>query len=109
MKKIIFISLIFLSLKSFSQGIDLGIKVGANFTTLTDFPNVDTKTGLNLGAFFTIKFNDKIAIQADALYSQQGAELDLGKVDLSYVNVPVVFKYYLIKRLIYILVLKLDS
>ena len=71
MKKIIFISLIFLSLKSFSQGIDLGIKVGANFTTLTDFPNVDTKTGLNLGAFFTIKFNDKIAIQADALYSQQ--------------------------------------
>jgi len=99
MKKIIFISLIFLSLKSFSQGIDLGIKVGANFTTLTDFPNVDTKTGLNLGAFFTIKFNDKIAIQADALYSQQGAELDLGKVDLDYVNVPVVFKYYLIKRL----------
>jgi len=33
------------------------------------------------------------------LYSQQGAELDVGKVDLGYVNIPVVFKYYLIKRL----------
>lgn len=100
MKKTIFITLIFLfSFKSFSQGIDLGIKVGANFTTLTDFPNVDTKTGLNLGGFFTIKFNDKIAVQGDVLYSQQGAELDVGKVDLGYVNIPVVFKYYLIKRL----------
>ena len=85
--------------KSFSQGVDLGIKVGANFATLTELPNVDTRTGLNFGAFFTIKFNDKIAIQGDVLYSQQGAEFDLDKVDLDYVNVPIVFKYYLVKRL----------
>ncbi len=85
--------------KSLSQGVDLGIKVGANFATLTELPNVDTRTGLNFGAFFTIKFNDKIAIQGDVLYSQQGAEFDLDKVDLDYVNVPIVFKYYLVKRL----------
>lgn len=85
--------------KSLSQGVDLGIKVGANFATLTELPNVDTRTGLNFGAFFTIKFNDKIAIQGDVLYSQQGAEFDLDKVDLDYVNVPIVFKYYLVKKL----------
>ena len=100
MKKIIFLSLMILfTAKSLSQGVDLGIKVGANFATLTELPNVDTRTGLNFGAFFTIKFNDKIAIQGDVLYSQQGAEFDLDKVDLDYVNVPIVFKYYLVKRL----------
>ena len=100
MKKIIFLSLIVLfTTKSLSQGVDLGIKVGANFATLTELPNVDTRTGLNFGAFFTIKFNDKIAIQGDVLYSQQGAEFDFDKVDLDYVNVPIVFKYYLVKRL----------
>ena len=100
MKKIIFLALMVLfTAKSLSQGVDLGIKVGANFATLTELPNVDTRTGLNFGAFFTIKFNDKIAIQGDVLYSQQGAEFDLDKVDLDYVNVPIVFKYYLVKRL----------
>ena len=100
MKKIIFLSLMVLfTAKSLSQGVDLGIKVGANFATLTELPNVDTRTGLNFGAFFTIKFNDKIAIQRDVLYSQQGAEFDLDKVDLDYVNVPIVFKYYLVKKL----------
>ena len=100
MKKIIFLSLMVLfTAKSLSQGVDLGIKVGANFATLTELPNVDTRTGLNFGAFFTIKFNDKIAIQRDVLYSQQGAEFDLDKVDLDYVNVPIVFKYYIVKKL----------
>ena len=100
MKKIIFLALMVLfTAKSLSQGVDLGIKVGANFATLTELPNVDTRTGLNFGAFFTIKFNDKIAIQGDVLYSQQGAEFDLDKVDLDYVNVPIVFKYYLVKKL----------
>ena len=101
MKKIIFLALMVLfTAKSLSQGVDLGIKVGANFATLTELPNVDTRTGLNFGAFFTIKFNEKIALQGDVLYSQQGAELlDIGKVDLNYLNVPIVFKYYLVKRL----------
>lgn len=99
MKKIIFLSLIVLfTTKSFSQGVDLGIKVGANFATLTD--HIETRNGLNFGAFATIKFSDKIALQGDLLYSQQGAELEaFGKVDLEYINIPVVFKYYLVKRL----------
>ncbi|MEZ4875436.1 MAG: porin family protein [Flavobacteriaceae bacterium] len=38
---------------------------------------------------------DKVGIQGDLLYSQQGAEFDGGKIDLNYVNVPVVLKYFL--------------
>ena len=38
-------------------------------------------------------------MQADILYSQQGAEFDYGKFDLNYVNVPIVLKYYLVQGL----------
>ncbi|MFK5983511.1 MAG: porin family protein [Flavobacteriaceae bacterium] len=84
---------------TFAQGIDVGIKAGANFANLTDSDNGSTRTGFVAGAFVTLKFSDKIALQGDVLYSQQGAEFDIGKFNLDYVNVPVVFKYYLVKRL----------
>ena len=87
-----------LSTSSFSQGIDLGIKAGATFANLTDVTNASTKTGFVGGAFVTIKFSDKIAIQGDLLYSQQGVELDVDKINLDYINFPIVLKYYIIKR-----------
>ena len=55
-----------------------------------------TKTGYVGGAFVTIKFSDKIAIQGDLLYSQQGVELDVDKINLDYINFPLVLKYYII-------------
>ena len=88
-----------LSTSSFSQGIDLGIKAGATFANLTDVTNASTKTGFVGGAFVTIKFSDKIAIQGDLLYSQQGVELDVDKINLDYINFPLVLKYYIIKRI----------
>ena len=88
-----------LSTSSFSQGIDLGIKAGATFANLTDVTDASTKTGFVGGAFVTIKFSDKIAIQGDLLYSQQGVELDVDKINLDYINFPIVLKYYIIKRI----------
>ncbi|PHS64118.1 MAG: hypothetical protein COB12_08255 [Flavobacterium sp.] len=102
MKKLILIVFtILLSATTFAQGIDVGIKAGANFATLTDVSDVSTRTGLVLGAFATIKFNDKMAIQGDLLYSQQGAKGDngLSDLELDYIIFPVVFKYYIVKRL----------
>src|SRR5699024_12002547 len=49
-------------------------------------------------AFAAVKFQ-KVAVQADLLYSQQGAKFKFGKFDLDYVNVPIVVKYYLIQGL----------
>ena len=88
-----------LSTSSFSQGVDLGIKVGATFANLTGVTDGSTKTGFVGGAFVTIKFSDKIAIQGDLLYSQQGVELDVDKINLDYINFPLVLKYYIIKRI----------
>lgn len=84
----------------FSQGIDLGVKVGANFSTINDAVNVKNKTGLLFGAFAGVKFTSKLGIQSELLYSQQGAEFEgLGDVNLNYVNLPVFAKIYLVKGL----------
>lgn len=102
MKKLILIVFtVLLSVTTFAQGIDVGIKAGANFATLTDVSDVSTRTGLVIGAFVSLKFTEKMAIQGDVLYSQQGAKGENGFSDLEidYINFPIVFKYYIIKRL----------
>ena len=102
MKKFILIVFaVLLATTSFAQGIDVGIKGGANFATLTDVSDVSTRTGLLIGAFVTLKFSDKMALQGDLLYSQQGAKGENGfsDLELDYINFPIVFKYYIIKRL----------
>lgn len=100
MKKLIFaIITLFIGTTAISQEIDLGVKAGANFANVSDVDDLSSKTGFQAGIFAGIKFSDKVGIQADLLYSQQGAEFDAGKFDLSYVNVPVVLKYYLVQGL----------
>jgi len=81
---------------SYAQGLDLGLKFGANFSNISDASGLSNKTGFHAGVFGAIKFTDKLAIQADILYSQQGAKFTLGDFELDYINVPVVVKYYLI-------------
>lgn len=90
---------IFMGTTAFSQGIDLGIKAGANFANISDVSHLSNKTGFQAGIFGGIKFSEKIGIQADMLYSQQGAEFDGGEFDLTYINVPIVLKYYIIQGL----------
>lgn len=101
MKRTLIVILVsFLALNTYSQGIDLGVKAGMNFATINDASvSLDNRTGFHAGVFLALKFNDKVAIQPEMLYSQQGAEFDLGKFNLDYVNFPVVLKYYLVKGL----------
>lgn len=91
--------ILFFGNTAISQEIDLGVKAGVNFATITDIDNLSSKTGFQAGVFVGIKFNDRIGVQADILYSQQGAKVDVAKFDLNYVNVPVVLKVYLFKGL----------
>jgi len=99
MKKILIIAFAFLSISTYSQGLDFGIKAGANFASIKDASNVSNKTGFLVGVFAGVKFNDNVGIQADLLYSQQGADFDPEMIDLNYVNIPVVIKYFVIKGL----------
>jgi len=106
MKKIVVVFILALITTGVSaQGIDLGIKAGVNFANISDAKqgavNLDYsgRTGVVVGVFAGAKFNDRFGIQADLLYSQQGAEFDGGDFNLDYVNVPVVAKIFLVKGL----------
>ncbi|QTY25851.1 porin family protein [Flavobacterium sp. CS20] len=92
--KILFAILITAQL-THAQKIDLGVKIGANFSTLSDVSGFDNKTGFNAGFFVGTKIS-KIGLQAELLYSRQGAEFEDSDIDLDYINVPVLLKYYLI-------------
>lgn len=100
MKKLLILALLFSCNTIFAQGIDLGLKAGVNFSNISDVGdlNLDGRTGFVIGAFAGVKFSDKFAIQGDLLYSAQGAnsgEEGLDDIDLNYVNVPIVLKYFL--------------
>jgi uncharacterized protein (UPF0128 family) len=96
MKKLLFTCfLLLITLNSKAQGVDLGIKAGINFAELTDASDLDNKTGYTFGLFAGIKFSDKIGIQGDLLYSAQGVD----DIDLNYVNVPIVLRYFIISKL----------
>jgi hypothetical protein len=101
--KVLLIALV-ISVSGISQSIDLGVKAGVNFSSI-NLDNVASSsiTGFQAGVFAGIKFSDKLGVQADVLYSKQGAELTvsnvLQQIDLSYVNVPIVLKYYVFQGL----------
>src|SRR5690554_996724 len=102
MRKLFFIVLIgILGVEvSSAQELDLGLKAGANFSNFSDTKGLDmsSKTGFQVGAFAAIRMGN-IAIQPELLYSQQGAKFDHNKINMDYVNVPVMFKYYLFQGL----------
>jgi hypothetical protein len=91
----IIVAAFFISTTVFSQELDLGIKLGSNFASISGAQQgSSSRTGFQAGAFAGIKFSEKTAIQLDVLYSQQGADFDIAAFELSYVSLPLVFKYY---------------
>ena len=95
MKKFaIAVVLVFIGFNMQAQGLELGVKAGVNFASLTDASGFNNRTGFVLGAFAGFKVSEKVALQGELLYSQQGADPDLGEFDLNYVNVPLIVKYY---------------
>jgi hypothetical protein len=79
-----------------------GIKAGVNMSTLiVDDGNTEYgyAPGFQAGGFLEFSL-PKISIQADVLYSRQGASIDANGKELEavakYVNVPVVIKYKIV-------------
>jgi hypothetical protein len=100
MKKFFFIAFSLITISSFSQAMDCncnyGIKAGANFASITNASGLSNRTGFLVGIFGGVKLSDMVIIQGDLLYSQQGAEFDSEKIDLSYINIPIVIKYFVV-------------
>lgn len=83
-----------------AQSLDLGIKAGANFSSLSNAKSLDlsTRTGLSAGFFVAARFN-MLSVQGELLYSQQGADASFGNLDLDYVQIPVFAKLHFLRVL----------
>lgn len=99
MKKIFVISMLVIGALSAKAQIAIGIKAGANFSDTEGVFDSKMRTGFHAGAVLQLKYNN-FAIQPELLYSMQGSEITFAgakrDIDLSYVTVPVLVKYYVL-------------
>lgn len=95
-----------------AQQVNFGAKAGANFATLNgDVDDTSMKVGLHVGGVAEYMINEKFSLQAELLYSMQGAKNEYSEsysfndyseiyseeatYKLNYINLPVMAKYYL--------------
>lgn len=104
MKKIILSALVVFSfISTNAQDVKYGAKVGINIAnqkfegsgiTLT----ANSIVGVQVGGFAEVNLNEKFAIQPEVLFSTEGSELKAEgeevTFNLSYINVPVMLKFY---------------
>jgi len=96
----------FISVNSFAQEMNFGVKAGANFSdysgTLDGF-NTENITSFHGGVFAEFRFA-RFGIQPEVLYSTQGAKLSDATQEfenrLGYLSIPVLARIYLIPNFI---------
>jgi len=85
-----------------AQGVKGGLKAGLNLAVITNTFNLgaDFKPGLHFGGYLEAKMGEKASFQPELLYSAQGCTTSdmqgrsTGKVNLSYVSLPLLFNLY---------------
>ena len=95
-----------------AQTARFGVKAGMNVSSLTgNIENAEAKIGAHVGGLVEIKITNKFAIQPELLLSLQGAKNDYTekfgnsrytneeKLNLTYINIPVMAKFYVIPAL----------
>jgi hypothetical protein len=88
----------FASVGAFAQGVSGGIKAGLNLANQTYSGNGYTTSpsflpGLHGGVYLTAMFSEHLGLQPEVLYSGQGAKSGDYKLQMAYVNVPVLVRY----------------
>ena len=87
-----------------AQKTRFGVKGGLNIATIGGANDANSLVGFQLGGFAEINVWKKFFIQPELLYSAQGAKFDgyYGErdytVNLNYINIPVLAKYYITKE-----------
>ena len=127
MKKIILGALMLCSITTFAQDIKFGVKAGINIANLAgDYPatsgeylTVETGpiTSFHLGGFVEFQLKEKIKFAPELLLSRQGNDIETKgspwnpptqtfqtisfrqSPSLLYLNIPIMFKYEVIKKL----------
>ncbi len=98
MKKLLLISMMILaSIAIHSQKkVGMGFRIGANYSNLTN-TNLDSKTGLYMGAFLNIQHSSFYAIQPELIYSNQGADARFYEdesVNINYLSIGLTNKFF---------------
>jgi Outer membrane protein beta-barrel domain len=100
MKKLIL--LVAIALFTFNvnaQGVDFGVKAGANFASIggDDTDDFGTRTSFHFGVTAGISVSDNFSVQPELVYSAQGASYDIdgfdGDVKLDYLNLPIMAQF----------------
>ncbi|MBF7091986.1 PorT family protein [Flavobacterium sp. ALJ2] len=84
-----------------AQKIKFGVKGGLNFANISGdkTKNIDVVTSFNFGVLSEIPISDKFSFQPELMYSGQGYSFNDNTIALSYLNIPLMGKYYLTKGL----------
>lgn len=101
MKKIILSSIAILAFgfANAQDGMSFGAKGGLNFATIAGSQGATSLLAFHLGGFVEFKVSDKFAVQPELLYSMQGAKYEGGNVNLNYINIPVMAKYFVTEEI----------
>ncbi len=89
-----------------SKSIKFGLKAGVNLSSLSDLESpgytLSSRTGLNIGGYLNVNFNEKFVFQPEILYTTQGiiqnqvvsgTNIEI-TYKLDYIAVPLMIKFY---------------
>lgn len=84
-----------------AQKIKFGAKGGLNFASVSgdNTEGIDVVTAFNFGLVSEIPLSEKFSFQPELMYSGQGYSFNDNTIALSYLNVPLMGKYYVTKGL----------
>lgn len=88
----------FISAGAFAQGVSGGLKAGLNLANQTFSGHGYTTSpsflpGVHAGVYLTAMFSEHIGLQPELLYSGQGAKSGNEKLKLTYIALPVLFRF----------------
>jgi hypothetical protein len=95
MKSLILVFVFFCSFQLSAQSLDLGIKGGINYASISDIA-ADGKLGFTGGVFAGARFNT-LGLQVEILFSQQGGRFNQSDIETDYVLVPVLAKFHFLR------------
>jgi len=83
-----------------AQDVKLGVKLGMNVSSIRESKvnSLDPKTGFVFGVTSEFSLTEKLSLQPELLFSQQGAResKDDFTLDLNYIVLPIMVKYYVV-------------
>lgn len=101
MKKLIVLAMLIGGLSAQAQGLDFGIKAGANFANFNGDVDTESITSFHAGAVLELNIVPMFSVQAEGLFSTVGAKYDdalegAQDINLDYISVPVLAKFYIL-------------